>query len=298
MKNHFVTSLTASSLISTLFLLAPASHAAQVATDAGDYAPLPAGIDLGILYLQHTTHDELYSSGQEISDLAGIEKLKTDIGLVRWIHFIDVGGYILDPQIVIPFGKVTLETTGGTVSSSGVGDPIAGGTLWLHNDTKTKRAFGITALASLPLGQYDAEKGAVNIGENRWKLITQAAYVTPLTNTLSLDLIAEYTFFGDNDDFGGLKKEQDDQYGIQAHLSKALSPNTKAVLTYYHDFGGETRLNGVDQDDELDNNRWQASLQHFITPDMQLQFQYGRSIDVENGFAENDRFNFRFVKVF
>ena len=28
------------------------AHAAQVATDPGDYSPLPAGIDLGILYLQ------------------------------------------------------------------------------------------------------------------------------------------------------------------------------------------------------------------------------------------------------
>lgn len=31
------------------------ANAAQVATDPGDYNPLPAGVDLGLLYYQHTT---------------------------------------------------------------------------------------------------------------------------------------------------------------------------------------------------------------------------------------------------
>ncbi len=39
-----------------LALLTSVSHAAQVATDPGDYSPLPAGVDLGIIYYQHTTH--------------------------------------------------------------------------------------------------------------------------------------------------------------------------------------------------------------------------------------------------
>jgi len=298
MSRHAISTLAVTAITTSLLLLPAATQAAQIATDPGDYSPLPAGIDLGILYYQNTTHEEFYASGQEISDLAGIEKLKTDIGLLRWVHYIDVGGYILDPQIIIPFGRVSLDTTGGSVTSSGVGDPIVGGTLWLYNDAESKRAFGVTALASIPLGKYDADQGPVNIGENRWKLITQAAYVTPLTDSISLDLIGEYTFFGENDDFAGLTKDQEDQYGLQAHLSKNFGASTKATLSYFHDFGGETSLDGVDQNDELDNNRWQATLQHFIAPDMQLQFQYGRSIDVENGFFEKNRFNFRFVKVF
>lgn len=281
-----------------LALLTSVSHAAQVATDPGDYSPLPAGVDLGIIYYQHTTHKKLYSSGKEISDLAGIKELKTDIGLLRWVHYIDVGGYIVDPQIIIPFGEVSLKTTGGTTRSSGVGDPIVGGTLWLYNNTESKQAFGITALGSLPLGQYDPDKGPVNIGENRWKLITQAAFVTPLTDTLSLDLIGEYTFFGESDDFAGAKKEQDDQYGVQAHLSKSLGSKTKVSLSYYHDFGGETTLNGIDMDDKLSNSRWQGTFAHFVAPDMQVQVQYGRSLEVENGFFEEDRLNLRLVKVF
>lgn len=298
MNKKYVSVLAATTLATGVALLPSLANSAQVATDPGDYSPLPAGIDLGILYIQHTEHQEFYSSGKEISGLAGINELKTDIGLLRWVHFIETGGYILDPQIIIPFGKVSLETTGGSTSSSGVGDPIVGGTIWVYNNAETKRAFGLTALASLPLGDYDGAKGPVNIGENRWKMITQAGFVTPLTETLSLDLIAEYTFFGENDDFGGTRKEQQDQYGIQAHLSKSFGPETKATLSYYHDFGGETSLNGVDQNDELDNSSWNATLSHFVAPDLQVMVEYGRSLEVENGFFEEDRLNLRFVKVF
>lgn len=78
MTKAISSSLAATVLASGLIFLPSAAQAAQVATDPGDYSPLPAGVDLGILYYQHTTHKKFYSSGNEISDLAGIEKLKTD----------------------------------------------------------------------------------------------------------------------------------------------------------------------------------------------------------------------------
>jgi hypothetical protein len=285
-------------LTGILSLLSMSVLSAQVATDPGDYNPLPAGLDLGILYLQHTEHEDFYSSGKEISNVAGIDKLTTDIGLFRWVHYINIGGYIVDPQIIIPFGEVSLDTTGGTTSSSGVGDPIIGATIWIYNDTETKKAFGLTGLASIPIGEYKASKGPVNIGENRWKLITQAAYTTPLTESFSLALIAEYTFFGENDDYITASKEQDDQYGMQLHLTKNFTPTTSASLSYYHDFGGETSLNDVKQNDELNNSSFNITLSHFIQPDIQVMLEYGRSIDIHNGFFETDRFNARFVKVF
>ena len=273
------------------------AHAAQVATDPGDYSPLPAGIDLGILYLQSFDNDEYYVNGQRIENGP---TLSADIGLLRWVHYMEIGGFIVDPQIILPFGQLKLNAGGAETKASGLGDPIVGATIWLYNNTDTKRAFGVTGLVSLPLGSYDEEKGPVNLGENRTKFITQAAYVTPISEQFSLHLIGEYTFFGDNDDFGAsdISREQDDQYGYQVHLNYHISDTTTASLNYYHDFGGETEVAGVKQQDELNSNRWQFTVQHFVQPDLQVQLQYGRSISVENGFFENDRINLRFVKVF
>ena len=273
------------------------TQAAQVATDPGDYSPLPAGIDLGILYLQSFDHDEYYVNGQKVDNGP---TLSADIGLLRWVHYIEVGGFTIDPQVILPFGKLKLNAAGQEISASGIGDPILGATIWLYNNPDTKQAFGLTGLVSLPWGSYDESKGPVNIGENRTKFITQAALVTPITEQFSIHLIGEYTFFGDNDDFGasGVTRAQDDQYGYQVHLNYHMSATTTASLNYYHDYGAESQIEGVDQNDELDNNRWQVTLQHFLQPDLQVQVQYGRSISVDNGFFENDRINLRFVKVF
>ncbi len=284
-------------LVIALGFASPA-HAVEIASDPGDYSPLPEGFDLGLIYLQHTEHEKFFVDGKRVPGDFG---LTTDIGLLRYVHYVEWGGYTFDPQIILPFGQVDLDTSFGPLaptSSSGVGDPIIGGTWWVHNDAENKRYVGLTGLLSLPLGEYDGDKGPINIGQNRWKAIFQAGYVGQITDDVGIDLIGEFTLYGENDDFLGLKKEQDPTYGIQTHLKYAVSKATTLALTYYHDFGGETELDGVKQDDELDNNSWKATVASFIAPDIQLMFQYGRSIDVENGAFEADRVNFRIVKVF
>ena len=158
--------------------------------------------------------------------------------------------------------------------------------------------FGITALLSLPLGKYDADQGPVNVGENRFKLVTQAAWVTPLSDQFSLDLIAEYSLFGDNDDFVGMTREQAPQYGWQSHLSYHLSDSTRLAASYLHDFGGETTVAAAKQDDALNNSRWMLGVSHFIAADKQLQLQYGQDLKTESGFQESNRLNLRLVQVF
>lgn len=244
-----------------------------------------------------TEHNKLYVNGESI---VGAPTLSTDIGLARWIHYIEVGGFLIDPQVVIPFGSVKLNDGGSELSASGVGDPLVGATIWLYNNTDTKAAFAISAFVSIPLGSYDKEQGGINIGENRFKYVTQAAYIFPLSASFSGEIIGEYTFFGDNDDFGGSDTtlQQDAQYGVQTHLNYQMSQATMLSLSYYHDFGAESKVEGVKQNDELNSSRLQATVQHFLAPDLQVQVQYGRSISVENGFFEDSRVNLRLVKVF
>lgn len=272
------------------------AHAAEIATDPGDYQALPAGTSAGVLYIQHTEHDTLRSDGKTVPVDA---KLRTDIGLARYIHFMEIGGFIADPQVIIPFGQVDLDVAGTSASASGVGDPLVGGTLWLVNRPEQKQWFGVSAFVSLPLGDYDNDR-AVNIGRNRWKTILQAGYVTGLGDKFMLDLLAETAFYGDNDEAGASKAtlSQAQSYGLQAHLRYLISPTSHVALSYYHDFGGETELNGVSQNDEMNNNRWLLTFATFVAPTIQLQLQAGQSIHVENGFEEAPRVNLRLLKVF
>lgn len=277
--------------------MAISASAAEIATDPGDYQTLPAGANLGLIYYQHTERDTLNSDGKKVP--AGVE-LTTDIGLARFVHFTEVGGYIIDPQIIVPFGSVELDAANGGRSASGIGDPIIGGTWWLLSNSEARRWFGISAFVSVPVGNYDANKDAVNIGQNRWKGIFQAGYVTGLGGHFMLDLIGETAIYGDNTDYGVKRAtlSQQQSYSLQGHLRYLISPTTHVAMSYFHDFGGETEINGTGQKDEMDNSRWQATFATFLTPSVQLQLQYGQSIDVENGFEEKSRFNARVLKVF
>jgi hypothetical protein len=285
-------------VFASLTALAGLACGAEIATDPGDYAALPAGVDLGILYYQHAERDAFYSQG---SQLAGNYRLDTDIGLARWVHFIKIGDYVADPQIIVPFGSVRLKTPFGPLpatSASGVGDPMLGGTLWLVNKPEQQQWFGVSAFASVPVGDYDADKGPVNLGQHRWKGIFQAGYVTALPGNFMLDLIGECALYGNNDNYLGMKLEQAPSQSLQAHLRYVLSPGSHVALSYYQDYGGETKLNGIKQNDRMNNGRWLATYATFVAPTVQVQLQGGQASKVENGFKESSRLNLRLVKVF
>lgn len=286
-------------VLSILFFACIGSaQAAEIATDPGDYAALPDGANLGLLYYQHTERKANYSSG---SRTAGDFNLATDIGLARFVHYMKVGDYVINSQVVVPFGKVNLKTPFGPlnpVSSSGVGDPMVGGTLWLINQPEKQQWLGVSAFASIPIGSYDAAKGPVNVGENRWKGIFQLGYVTALPSNFMLDMVGEYAIYGENNDFLGMRRQQNASYGAQIHLRYMFSPRTSLGLSYYQDFGGVTKLDGISQNDRMNNSRLQLGFSTFVTPTVQLMAQYGKSIKVENGAKESDRLNLRIVKVF
>ena len=297
-KTTFKSLIKASALLISTTLLPGVAQSVEIATDPGDYTPLPGGVNLGILYGQYATRDAAYADGDRIPAEAGLD---TTIGLARLVHYMDIGGIIVDPQIIIPFGKVELTEPFGplqSTSESGVGDPIIGATAWVLNNPYDQQWVGLSAFASVPVGQYDEDKGPVNVGENRWKGIFQAAYVKHLGNSVVLDLIAEYSVYGDNDDFLGFKREQEDAQSLQGHLRYLLSKQSHVALSYYHSFGGETTVGGQDQDDRVNTNRWLATYATFVDPTVQLQVQAGQDISVENGFEEDTRVNIRVLKVF
>jgi hypothetical protein len=68
---------------------------ARADVDAGDYTALPAGTNLGLAYYQHATRDRLYSQGNRLPINPGLD---SDVGILRGVHFMELGGYVIDPQ--------------------------------------------------------------------------------------------------------------------------------------------------------------------------------------------------------
>jgi hypothetical protein len=285
-------------LLAAAIMAGPASVAlgAEIATDPGDYMALPPGVQLGILYYQHAERDAYYAAGNR---LQGPFRLDTDIGLARFVRYAKLGDYVIDPQIIVPFGRVALKAPFGPlgpVSDNGVGDPLVGGTLWLVNGAP--QWLGLSAFVSVPLGSYDGARGPVNVGEHRWKGIFQAGYVRALGGPWMLDLVGETAVYGGNDDFLGARKRQDASYGIQAHLRYMLSQASSVSASYYHDFGGATTVGGIEQGDRMNNRRWQLGYASFVTPSLQLQVQAGKGGKTAYGARESARLNLRLVQVY
>lgn len=88
-------------LHSSLFgLLAGFSaNASAVDVDAGDYTALPAGTNLGLLHYQHAERNRLYANGHKQPLDAG---LNSDMGKLRGVHFMELGGYIVAPGSSCP----------------------------------------------------------------------------------------------------------------------------------------------------------------------------------------------------
>jgi len=284
--------------LSALILGSVLSHSAlAVDVDAGDYTALPAGTNLAMVYYQDASRDELYSGGNKV---AGDYSLASDVGILRGIHFMELGGYIVDPQFLLPFGTLDAgKDIAALGEESGVGDLILAATVWLVNKPEDNTYFGITPFIYLPTGTYDNKEG-LNLGENRYKFALQAGYITNLTDDISLDLLADVMIYGENDEFGAAKTtmKQEASFQLQAFLRYKMNPSWDFRVGLSQTFGGETEVNGTKMDDAAEIAKVSVGTAYFISPSIQLLATFGRDLAVENGFSEDNRLNLRVLKVF
>uniref|UniRef100_UPI0035318B9E transporter n=1 Tax=Cupriavidus sp. WGlv3 TaxID=2919924 RepID=UPI0035318B9E len=277
-------------------LLLGAAPALAIDVDAGDYTALPAGTNLGLLYYQHVERDRIYAGGQRIAG----GNLDSDVGIVRYVRFMEIGGYTIDPQFLLPFGKLrATDSLSALGSASGVGDLMLAATVWLVNQPEKKRYFGITPFLFVPVGSYDKDR-PLNLGEHRWKLALQAGYITPLIDKFTLDLVADVTFFGSNDKFSpsAATLRQDPLFQGQAWLRYHLTESFDLRGGLSYAAGGESRVNGVSRNDHTNTSKFSVGMAWFPTPTVQVLGTYGRDISVRNGPLEGSRFNLRLLKVF
>lgn len=273
------------------------SPARAVDVDAGDYTALPEGTNLGLVYYQHAERKSLYANGHKAPIDA---RLDSDVGILRGVHFMKLGNFIIDPQFLLPFGSLRAkDDTKGLGNDSGTGDLILASTLWLLNDPAKRQYFGITPYLYVPTGSYDKDD-ALNLGENRWKYVLQAGYITGLTDKLTLDLIGDVTFFGNNDDYGptGATLKQSALYQGQAMLRYNFTERFDVRVGVSRLWGGETKVDGQRMDDEAQTRKFTVGAAYFVTPGTQLLVNYGRDLSVENGFREADRINLRLLHIF
>lgn len=279
-----------------LYLLAIISlgtHATDI--DMGEYEALPEGTHALLLYYKGAETDALFAEGNKI---LGDAHIRADAMVLRYAHYQKIRGYLVAaPQFILPFGKYTssgnLDNLGG---AEGVGDLRIPAPIFLLNDTEHRRTFVLNPILHVPIGSYDNDR-ALNLGENRWVYELQIGGTTRIAKKWNFEIATGIEVFGNNTDFGPNSDtlEQDPRYKTQIYLNYYANPTLRFALGASHKSGGESRISGVRQNDELSTTRFIVNAAKNITPTDQLLISISRETSVRNGLRDNGRVILRWL---
>jgi hypothetical protein len=275
----------------------PEANALDVDADEYETGGIPADTNLGLLYGQYGNYNSAFSAGHKVSG----GDLDTYIGILRYARIVNVGPFVADPQFIIPFGSEhssgDLNTLG---NSSGIGDLFLGSTLWLYRDPNTEHYFGITAGVYAPVGIYNHNR-PLNLGSNRWSYVLQQGYVTPLIEkTLVLEVAADATFYGNNNDYGisGQTMSESPLIEIQAWLRYEVTLELDLRIGTAHYSGGEMKIGGVSNHDRESTTTFKAGVGWIFAPSWNVVAYYTTGVQITNGLNEAEGVNFRLAKTF
>lgn len=281
--------------------LAPLAMDAAGAADVNstDYLPAPPGTNLLVFYSQYATRSEYVStSGQTLSSNTGLDSY---VDILRYVHYFDVGGILIAPQVLIPAGTLYNGRIAGADldAAAGIGDPIFATTVWVVNNKATQTYVGIMPYLFVPLGQYDSGD-ALNMGENRWKLDLQAGWYQGLGNGFAMQLTGDVVWYGDNSDAGtGTQTlSQDNTYQFQAFVSYGFAETWRAAIGYSRFWGGTEYLDGIATGNATSRDQARLELSTFITPTFQVLGLVQRDFNTSGGFPEDFRGTVRLLQIF
>lgn len=285
--------------LSTLAFCAVASLAvhdwAHAAGDAmaRDYIAAPAGVDLAVLYYVHKQSNTYVADGEKNK-----ADFSSDLLVARYVHFMELGGMIIDPQVILPMGNLNVNIPGAVDDRrNGMGDAILLSSFWFVNDPASKTYIAFTPYITAPTGNYNANRPGTSLGANRWSYTAEFGLSQGFGEKTWVDLIAAVDFYGKNDDYFGQEQKKDNLFTFQAIYSYNLTPTLWASAKYAYIEGGKTEVAGVSQNDRSTGQTLVFGLARQLDTQNNVQVEYIHDVKVDNAF-ENRGVRMRFVHAF
>ncbi len=148
---------------------------------------------------------------------------------------------------------------------------------------------GAAVEITVPLGEYFDDK-LLNLGQNRFIVRPQLG-VVHTRGPWSYELTGSTFLFGDNDDFfGGSKLEQDPLFAVQGHVIRVFKPGLWASVGAAYGWSGEATLDGVERNDEKAKVLLGASFGFPIGRRQGVKLAYVRSETREDTGSDSDSF--------
>jgi hypothetical protein len=262
-----------------------------------DFIALPAGLSVFLNYASYSRSARLDTPGGSAD-----AELESYVELPRYAYFFHLGPFVADINLLVPMVDIPEARVGATniEGTSGIGDPELVSTVWVVNDPSKQEYLGVAGYLSVPVGAYDRDR-PINPGTHRWSGTLQVGYWRGLSEHIGLELIADATWYADNNDFGPVpsgRLQQDVTESAQAWIRYTFSPKTYAAVGYYASTGGEQHVNSVGNGTSTQFQQVRCALAQSLTPSVQVYGEVTRDTAREDGFRQDVGVLIRVLKAF
>ena len=267
-------------------------------------APLPNKNYVTISYF-NTENSTLYRNGSTVSTSPyASPAISTQSANLRGARTYSLGDLPAVSYIQLPYGTVRPSGSLSSLSSdSGIGDLTIATAIWPYHNRATRTYLGLAAYLISPTGSYSSQR-ALNTGENRFRSDLQLGFQAPITNNIDGMIAVDTMWFGGNSQCASA-------CGLTTNGSLTQKPLTTTQLgpiyrineiftvgaSYFYVAGGATTINNNYRNDVVNTQRFLLSGQAH-TPIGRFSLQYGRDMEIKNGFMQTRVLALRLMKEF
>lgn len=245
-------------------LMSVVSNAQELTPRA--YWPAPKGTKVVTFAYQYSTGDVLFDPSLP---LVGVDS-RINLTQFSYLQTINLAGRTANVQFNVPYSWGTTEGVVDGVDRSRyiagwadararlsvnlLGAPTMGPAEFQQLRADPTPIVGVSLMLSAPTGAYEKDR-LINLGANRWAIKPAVGYIHPITKTWLSELDLGVWFFGDNDEFLGLTREQEPIVSGEFHLVKRVKPGFWFSLDLNYYYGGQTVIDGEERADLQRNSR-------------------------------------------
>jgi hypothetical protein len=252
-----------------------------------------AGTNQFLVSYQLSERGDYYKDGRKLISGSKIEAEQIQIRLGSAFDIYGLPSFI---YAQLPVGSIEPSgTLRNRTGSSGNGDASFLLALWPYSNRDTGEYLAVGGYLTLPTGSYEARNTFLNMGANRTTTALQIGYQRSLTKNLEWMTAVDGVWFGKNDDYSAahVPFTQKNLLTSQTGLRFLIDERYSLAASYFYTQGGETSVNGKENNDPISLKRWQ------ITGGVNLDsgrvtVQYGRDLETRNGYLETSRLIVRY----
>jgi hypothetical protein len=262
-------------------------------TDPHNYDNAPVGINQLELDYYYAHSD----ASIDTSLIVAGATFNLNQGILDYTHYFGFIHRLAWVEATLPLAGLSGSISGTNISGSitGTGDSsylvaalLKGGpalSVAQFQNYKPITTVGVSLTITAPTGQYNSNK-VLNLGSNRWSFKPEFAVSHPFgpEQKWEFDAYANAYFHTDNTSYQGAKiLRQQPLPGIEGHITYSFTDRLWASLDTRYSFGGNTFVNGVNENNAQQNFILGTEVNVSINHQNSFVFEFAKPVAHQNG---------------